>query len=74
MFSTTHPALASGDFGPGFFHVLVNTLGGLSGAALILAVIGAVIGWAAACMIDRLPAPIGIILGIIGTFLVLSIL
>ncbi len=38
---------------------------GRTGAALVIVVIGAVIGWAAAWMIDWLPAPVGIFLGIL---------
>jgi hypothetical protein len=73
MFSTTQPPLASGDIGPGYIHVLVTTLGGLSGAALAVAVFGAVIGYSASLMIGRLPAPAGIVLGIVGTFFILSV-
>jgi hypothetical protein len=73
MFSTPHPMLASGEFNPGFFHVLVSVLGGLSGAALVIAIIGAAIGWGAAWLIDGLPAPVGIVVGIFGAFIILGL-
>ncbi len=73
MFSTSYPVLASGYVPPGILHALGNALGGLSGAALAVAVIGALIGWVASLMIDWLPGPVGILAGIVGIFLIASV-
>jgi hypothetical protein len=70
MYGTPQPALASVDPSPALLHVLINDLGGLSGAALVLALIGVVIGLLASWIFDRLPTLAGIVLGVLGTFLV----
>ena len=74
MFSKNLPAIADPRLYPGDVHSIATMLGGLSGAALVAAVIGGLIGWAAACKIDVLPAGLGIGLGIVGMFMALSVL
>ena len=74
MYATPQPALASADPSPAVLHLLVNDLGGLSGAALTLTLIGVVIGLLASWMFDRLPTLAGIVLGILGTFLVAGLM
>jgi hypothetical protein len=64
MFSTPNPALADYRMNPHDLHAVADFIGGLSGAALVAAIIGGLVGYAAACKIDRLPPMIGIGLGI----------
>jgi hypothetical protein len=73
MPSASHPIMADPRLYLSDVHALAGFLGGLSGAALIAVVAGALIGYAAACKIDALPAGIGIALGVIGMFFVLNI-
>jgi hypothetical protein len=74
MFSKNLPAIADLRLYPADVHSIAGVLAGLSGPALVAAVIGGLIGWAAAWKIDALPAGLGIGLGIIGMFMALSFL
>lgn len=73
MFTTTHPVLADHILTPGDAHAIMNFIGGLTGAALVAAVVGGLIGYAVALKIDWLPAAIGIGLGMGGMFVILNI-
>jgi hypothetical protein len=68
MFSTSRPALADYRVPPHDMRAIVDFIGGLSGAALVAAIVGGLIGYAVACKIDWLPAIVGIGLGITITF------
>jgi hypothetical protein len=68
MFSTSNPALADYRVDPHELQALAGFIGGLRGAALAAAIIGGLLGYAVACKIDRLPAALGIGLGIIVVF------
>jgi hypothetical protein len=72
MFTRPGHVLADPRLYPSDVHAIAGMLGGLSGAVLFIALIGALIGWAAAAMIDWLPAGIAIPVGIVGIFFVLG--
>jgi hypothetical protein len=72
MLSKALPVIADPRLYPADVHAIAGFLGGLSGAALVAATIGGLVGYAAAWKIDVLPAGIGIVLGMVGMFMVLS--
>ncbi len=53
---------------------IAKMLGSLSGAMLVIGIVGALIGWGASWIFDWLPAGIAVPAGIVGIFLVLAIL
>jgi hypothetical protein len=73
MFSTALPALASDDVSPGLLYVLFRNLEALPGPAFVVILIGAALGYGAAVVIDQLPAVVGILLGILAAFFILSL-
>jgi hypothetical protein len=73
MFSTPGHIIADPILTGPDARTLATYLGGLSGAALVAAIIGAVIGYALACKIDWLPAIWGVAAGIAGVFVVLGV-
>ncbi len=74
MFTSSGHVLADPRLSPSDVHTIAAMLGGMSGAVLVIAIVGALTGWAAALMIDWLPAGIAIPVGIVGVFVVLSVL
>lgn len=66
MFSNFLPAVADRYVSPADAHTVLGLLQGLSGPAVVAAIIGGLIGYAAACKIDALPAGIAIGLGMAG--------
>jgi hypothetical protein len=74
MFTTSGHVIADPRLYPSDIHAIAGLLGGLGGAVLIIAIVGGLIGYAAACVIDWLPAGLAVPLGIVGSFFVLGIL
>jgi hypothetical protein len=74
MFTTSGHVIADPRLYPSDVHAIAELLGGLTGAVLVIAIVGGLIGFAAACIIDWLPAGIAVPVGIVGIFFVLGVI
>jgi hypothetical protein len=74
MFSTHIHVLADPRLLPSDPHTIAQILGGLTGASLGAAIVGGLIGYAAAVWIDWLPAMAGIGAGIIGMLALVNVI
>jgi hypothetical protein len=74
MFTNSGHVIADPRLYPSDLHAIAGLLDGLTGAILVIAIVGGLIGFAAAWIIDWLPAGISVPAGIIGIFFILTVI